>query len=172
MKKISLPLIILIILIIAIIGEVLLYYNVHDLDSLQRIISAFGRLAALIILLKEGSLIKSKLFITLMVLLIITSVAGFLIKILHWAGADLMIMIGLSGISLVYIIHFLLKKAKKLTDYLKVIWLLSFSMGALFMILHWHYGYLLIQIQSIVFLILFAIFTARTIKIDRVNSHN
>ena len=146
MKKISLPLIILIILIIAIIGEVLLYYNVHDLDSLQRIISAFGRLAALIILLKEGSLMKSKMFITLMVLLII-SVAGFLIKILHWAGADLMIMIGLSGISLVYIIHFLLKKAKKLTDYLKVIWLLSFSMGALFMILHWHYGYLLIQIQ-------------------------
>lgn len=87
MKKISLPLIILIILIIAIIGEVLLYYNVHDLDSLQRIISAFGRLAALIILLKEGSLIKSKMFITLMVLLIIISVAGFLIKILHWAGA-------------------------------------------------------------------------------------
>ncbi len=158
MKNLSLPVIILIVLIIGVIGEVLLYFNVHEFDSLQRIISAFGRLAAIIFLVKEGSFIKSKILITIQGIFIFIFLVGMLFKILHWEGADLLLMIGLIGIPVVYLIHFLRKKNKGITDYLKAVWLGVFSTGLLFTILHWPYANLLIQIQAILFLTLFVMY--------------
>ncbi len=168
-KTITLPIAILILLIAGIVGDILLYLHVHEFDSIVRIVTGLGTTAALIILLKEGVFIKSKLFLSFTILFILATTIGLLFKILHWAGADLLLLIGLTGIPFVYTIHFLLKKNKNLPDYLKVIWILLLSMGLMFTILHWQYGNLVLQAQAILFLIQYAVFVIRSIKIDRMN---
>lgn len=158
MKKLSFPVVILILLIIGIIGELLLYFKIDTFATILEILSALGRIAAIIILLKEGSFIRSRILITILSLFIFIVLVGMLFKILHWEGADLLLMIGLTGIPFVYLVHFFRKKNKKITDYLKVVWLFAFSTGLMFTILHWPYANLFLQIQAILFLMLFVMY--------------
>jgi len=79
---------------------------------------------------------------------------GFIMKTLHWPGARIVLISGFSLLVVVYVIRFSLKKQKDLIDHLKLIFIILFPVGFLFMTLHLPYAHTLIDIGRIVLFVL------------------
>ncbi len=84
-----------------------------------------GGFTGFIMLLINGTFIKTKYFRIAQGLFAFV-VIGALLKILHWTSySDLIIIVGVIGIALVYFFSFYKKPIKKRLDYLKLVWVLA-----------------------------------------------
>ena len=83
-----------------------------------------GSFVGLIMLLLNGTFIKTKYFKIAQGMIAII-IIGTLLKIMHWTRyANLIIVVGLIGIALSYFLHFAKKPIKKRLDYLKLLWII------------------------------------------------
>jgi hypothetical protein len=89
----------------------------------------------IIMMLVNGTFFGSRLFkISLIFFALI--ILGALFKILHLEGADMLLLYPFLGLFGVYLIHFIQKKIKRRTDFLKVLLLASFLVLPPLIILH------------------------------------
>lgn len=95
-----------------------------------------GELAGLVLLLRNGALASSGAFYFVLAGWTLALVGG-LFKILHWPGADLLLLAGLLGMALTYTVHFGSKPLKTRLAVLKLLWVLAATLGALGILLHW-----------------------------------
>jgi len=69
-------------------------------------------------------------------ILIVVCFVGFLLKILHWTGADQILMLAPPALLAIYLIHFSNKHPKVLLDYLKLATLTLFTVYISTSLLH------------------------------------
>src|ERR1700693_5921749 len=103
-------------------GETLELTGISPNNNIVNIGLSVLRLAGIILIIQNGSILKSKPFIQIIYFLICTTIIGSMFKIMHWPYGNLLFTAGLSGIILTYAIHFINKKVKKLLDVLKLLW--------------------------------------------------
>ncbi|MBI3220654.1 MAG: hypothetical protein HYZ44_14155 [Bacteroidetes bacterium] len=115
-------------------------------------------LAAVVLLLENGTLIRSKL-IYLMVVSIVAVIAGLLFKIQHWALASEILVIGLCTCLCVYLIHFFRKPNLAMLDYLKLIWVVLYVAFSLDVVLRFYLLREWIEVRDLAFLIMLAYYT-------------
>jgi len=93
-------------------------------------------------------------------------ITGMLFKLQHWPGGSLFIFVSLCAIIVIYSIHFILKRQKKLLDWMKVFAVVIKAVAAMFWMLHWMHR-TEISIASIaVLLLLIAVFYIRVFSGD------
>jgi hypothetical protein len=76
-------------------------------------------------------------------------IAGALFKIMHWPGANVMMLVAYAVIPPLYIVRYFKKTEKKLIDHVKLLLVFSWCLASAFRVFHWPYG----DIFSIVALI-------------------
>jgi hypothetical protein len=135
-NKLSL-IIILVSIMIAIIGFILSYVGIYEStgDVLLNVGLSFGQLFGLIMLVRNGTILKTIHFKFIVVFISIT-IVGAMYKIMHWKFADVLLLIGLLGIAFTYLVRFILKKEKGHLDILKVLWVVSSYIGGALIIFH------------------------------------
>ncbi len=82
-------------------------------------------LAAVVLLVENGTLIRSKL-IYLMAISITCVVVGTVFKIQHWELANETLLAGLCLSLCTYLLHFFRKSNRVMLDYLKLVWVLLY----------------------------------------------
>jgi len=107
----------------------------EDQNLLFTISLVIAEWLALILMLINGTLIKSR-FMKVMYFLIGLVVLGMVFKILHLTGADEILMISMMAVPLAYTIHFFMKKRKTLLDVLKELTVISHFIISLLTIVH------------------------------------
>jgi hypothetical protein len=117
---------------LTLLGLALTYFTPYsDIGSQFYMVTlTMGQLIAIFILLKNGSLIKSKYW-GWMKAFIGLHLIGIVFKILHWGFADLIHLISLILIGITYTLHFIGKDKKHPLDVLKVAWVLVATIGGL-----------------------------------------
>jgi hypothetical protein len=95
-----------------------------------------GSFVGLIMLLINGTFIKTKYF-KIVQGIISFVIIGALLKIMHWTDyANLIIIVGLIGIAICYFLHFSKKLIKKRLDYLKLLWVIVSYTFTILVFLH------------------------------------
>lgn len=112
----------------------------------------FATLFSVMLLLRNGTLLSSRYFKIIQGAIAIL-LAGALMKILHIASANMVIMIACAAVIIVYTAWFFSKKKKTLLDILKVLWVLVFLTGVDFRINHWLYADVLYYTADILLLL-------------------
>jgi len=110
---------------------------------------SISTIAGLILLLKNGTFIKNKLFKISISIFIIE----ILFKIMHFPFAGPMIILSFLSISILYTIHFFKKQNKVMVDYLKLIILYIAVFEWVFSLLHWPYAWEIQYMSGFIFLI-------------------
>jgi hypothetical protein len=115
-----------------------------------------GFLSALLMMLLNGSFIKTTLGI-IVVTFCFTTQVGIALHINHWLGSNNALLLSLIGILIVYSKWFFLKKSKTRLDMLKYIWLLTFFISnyfyqSLHKISRFEYHFILDSLLLLVFL--------------------
>ncbi|MBK7856901.1 MAG: hypothetical protein IPJ79_20225 [Bacteroidetes bacterium] len=155
-----------VLLIVGLIGELTNTYYFHNamFDTIVGIASSIGQLWGIILLIKDGPLLKTRPYFQLILFFFGITIIGSLFKIQHWPWAGIMLTIGLLGIATIYAIRFLKKQNKKRLDILKFLWVTVIYIGATLRIQHWPYGHELLILQSILLVILFVDFSYQHIQ--------
>ncbi len=95
------------------------------------------KVITLIIILRDGSITDAKPYNILMLLCLTVVLVGAMFKIMHWPGANMMLILSLSGLMVIYAARYAFKPRKDLLDNLKVIFFCSWILAALNHIMHW-----------------------------------
>jgi hypothetical protein len=128
-----------------------------------KIMASFASLCALIMLYQYGTLKNSGWLRSLVLTGVLISMLSAVVKILHLAGGNELLMIGPIWIAIFYIIHFAKKTNKGVLDWGKIVWiglgpittaLVLFTQG-----LEWWDGVL----DAVFLLVLFAYFSVTEI---------
>lgn len=112
---------------------------------------AIVQLAAVYFIIRSGTLLTTRPYAQIVSMLIALLLVGMLFKILHWEGANLLLMISLLSFPLLYTVRFILKSTHNLLDIAKFLWVLAAFASILFNISHWKYGDELAGIQHALF---------------------
>lgn len=137
MKNKNLLIILLIATLIALGGLVALILTQFEKGGLFLSLGlSFVNLFGLILLLRNSSLTKT-IYIRIISFLIAIIIIGAMFKIMHWPGSAIMLSIGLIGIPIVYSFRFIKKTVKQLLDILKLAWVVTITIIALGVTLHW-----------------------------------
>ncbi len=96
---------------------------------------AIAEKLGIIVMLLNGSFINTSLFRIALFFLGLTAL-GALFKILHYAGADELLLYSPIALFCVYLLHFYRKKPKQRTDVLKVFMLLGLLILSALLVLH------------------------------------
>lgn len=92
-------------------------------------------------------------------------IIGALIKIMHWPGADIMLIVGLLSVPVIYTIYFFAsKRSLNLQSILKVLFVYGTVLWRLFTIEHWPYANELQQISELVLLLILVLFFSKNYK--------
>ncbi|TCP27875.1 hypothetical protein EV195_10134 [Tenacibaculum skagerrakense] len=133
--------VILLLLICVFVGRLLTVFNSdYELIETGSIMENFclnvAYVAGWVLMLSNGSFIKTKYFkITQGLMSII--IVGALLKIMYWTKyADYLIVFGLAGILIAYSISFYKKPIKKRLDYLKITWVILLISCIILIFLH------------------------------------
>ena len=129
---------------------------ISDTDRLLLIAQDIG----IIMMLINGTFWGSRHFKIARVVIVVV-LLGMTMKIMHYTGADEVLVISLSLLWALYFIHFLSKKSKSVLDYLKVIMLLLFISLGILSALHlisWETKYFMGIANIIVFWTTFIVF--------------
>ena len=153
-------------LIIGLLGELLFYFNITRFGDITQTITAIGRLGGLTLLLKQGTLIKGKLFFQLILSFSGLAVIGVIVKIMHCPFANIILLTGMVFIPIIYFIHFLKKQPKCYLDILKFAWVTILYTSVIFLIQHFPFGHELQAIEGLLFLIMFSAFAYKQYRID------
>jgi hypothetical protein len=78
-------------------------------------------------------------------------ILGMLVKIMHWAGGNILIITGLSAIAALYPFRFYKKENKRIKDYIKLILVLSWAFSVITGTLHLPYDNMMKIIPAITF---------------------
>lgn len=110
---------------IFLIGQVSLYLfkSFHEAHLFAKMGTLCLQVFAIILLLKNGTLINKVYFKILIAFLFIILVA-FIFKIMHWPNVKLIFSAGTIGVVSVYLYHFIKKTVRKRLDIIKLIWVL------------------------------------------------
>jgi hypothetical protein len=131
------------------------------------------RLFIIYIIAKNGTTLKTRPYAQLFSLLASVVIVGVLFKILHWTGANSILLGGFFAFAALYTVRFILKPTHKLTDFLKWLWVLIEATAIAFKISHWKYGDELVSIEQVVFLALvFSVYYDVVLKKRKVTSGN
>ena len=98
-------------------------------------ILVIAQLLAIVMMLINGTFLKSSLF-KFASFAIGLAILGTLFKILHWTGADELLVCSSIALFIVYVVYFILKQNKRRIDVLKVLTLFSLLFTRLAFILH------------------------------------
>ncbi|KAA5534679.1 hypothetical protein F0919_08675 [Taibaiella lutea] len=93
-------------------------------------------------------------------------IIGLFFKLQHWPYSGILILFGLTAITVMYTIHFIIKRKKKLLDWIKVFAVFIKAVASMFWILHWSYREELSIASTIVLIALIAVFYIRVMKND------
>jgi hypothetical protein len=97
------------------------------------------QLVALDLMLRE-----SKIYYTVYYRAILISmffyITGALLKIMHWQGSDLLLIISFTAVALAYLLRTINKKNKILLDYVKCAWVVSVCTTAYLTLMHLPYS--------------------------------
>jgi hypothetical protein len=114
--------------------------------------------AGAVLLLKNGKFAYSK-FAPIVNGAIAVFLVGAMFKILHWPGADMMLLIGLAGTPALYLMYFGAEKHEfTLLSILKLVLVPVMFATPLFKIMHWPYVFELQITNDILFIITLAVF--------------
>jgi len=97
--------------------------------------SGLGQLLGLWLLVRNGTILGT-VYARVMLFLGGLLLLGAAFKILHWAGANPLLVVALAGIALTYSLRFFRKREKGRLDVLKLLFVLAFSSNALLTFLH------------------------------------
>lgn len=97
---------------------------------------SFANLIGLIMLLYNGTIFKTAYFLVIIFWFCI-AVIGVVFKFMHWPAANLLVLVSVLGILLTYTVRFFKKQEKQRLDVLKLLWVITFLLGALGVILKW-----------------------------------
>lgn len=118
------------------------------------------QLVALDMILKESTVFFTGYF-RFISLCIGVLIIGALFKIMHWPGADQMVLISMSGIAVIYTIRVLHKKRLRFLDISKWAWLITGITSSLLSFLHQPYAQLAAYISmGMFFMMMLAFFIA------------
>lgn len=115
-------------------------------------------LAAVALLVQNGTLIRSKL-IYLMVISIACIGIGSLFKIMHWPQATEILVFGLCACLCVYVVHFFRKSNYSLLDCMKLIWVLLYVTFSIDLVLHLYFLREWVAIRDFAYLAMLAYYT-------------
>ncbi|MFY7665772.1 hypothetical protein [Flavobacterium sp.] len=87
-------------------------------------------------LLYNGTIFKTAYFLVIIFWFCI-AVIGVVFKFMHWPAANLLVLVSVLGILLTYTVRFFKKQEKQRLDVLKLLWVITFLLGALGVILKW-----------------------------------
>lgn len=124
--------------VLGLLAELAYYAQIHF--PYQSVLSQYGiplaTLTALILMLAYGSFYDRKWSkIVFFIYLALTSLGAWM-KILHLASADLLILISSIFLLIGYTIHFMLKKNRIASDYLKLLWAIAKFGSTPFFLMH------------------------------------
>ena len=91
---------------------------------------------AAVLILRFGTITKSVLWRFVKFLFGVACI-GVMFKILHWAGADIILPVSMLAIALLYLIHFVKKPKKNHLDILKLLWIVSAFTIKPMILAHW-----------------------------------
>jgi hypothetical protein len=143
----------------------------HERTDWTAIGSNILNIAGVFFLLKNGSFYQSKQFRLIFLGFAIT-ILGALFKIMHWPFSSPLLIIGMLFIPTIYLIHFYHKSIKEFLDYLKLVWVFSFYILSLSILLHWYrddYKLGLIN-EMLFFLILVFVFNQKRNEPEWINN--
>ncbi len=86
---------------------------------------------------------------------------GMLFKLQHWPYGGIMILISLAAVMVIYTIHFMLKRQKKLLDWMKEATIVTKAVAAMSWMLHWMYRYELLVTSTVMLILLVTVFYIR-----------
>lgn len=135
MARNFLSIILLLSLLVIIAGFFLKFSGSPDAFLLWNIGGGIFLLAGTFALAKEGSFFDTVEF-KLTGIPLAAFLIGVMFKIMHWPGSAILIAAGMTGIFLLYLIHFIKKNQKRLPDYGKVAFLVSFLAGRFLSVMH------------------------------------
>ncbi len=156
MKSRYAPFSIRLILILIGISGILLSWFTHTWEVITMVIF-IAQLVCLELMLKESTIFLTVYF-RLISICISIYIVGALLKILHWEGGDLLLLISLAGIALVYMLRTITKKGIQFLDILKAAWVAVACANTIFRIFHWQYAELLAYLNLGLFIAMFVFF--------------
>ena len=156
-------------LIIGLLGEVL---GIRQFGYYTQLAIGLGRLGGIILLLQQGTLIKTRPFFQLILFFLGIATVGALFTIQGWPYNNIILVTGLLGVPTIYTIRFIKKQDKERLDFLKILWVSIFYIGTTFKLEHWPLGKELISIEGFLFLIMFLDFANQQFRTGKQNDRN
>lgn len=138
-------------------------YYIEGLRQFTFASSAIGRIIGMGLLFSQGTLRKKSPLNWVFVLFFVVAITGILTRVLHWNGSLQLLLTGAAGIMGIYLLHFVQKSEKHLTDILKLAWVLIFCTSNLYILQQMPYHVELLPykwIESALFLVLLIILIA------------
>jgi hypothetical protein len=132
--------------------------ELFDTNSAFDITNFIFYLTAVVLLVVNGTLIRSKL-IYLMGISIACIVIGSLFKIQHWYQASEILVFGLCSCLCVYLVHFFRKSNLAMLDYLKLVWVVLYVLFSLDTIFRFYFLSEWIALRDVAFLTMVAYYT-------------
>ncbi|MBS1594731.1 MAG: hypothetical protein JST90_10410 [Bacteroidetes bacterium] len=98
-----------------------------------------GMIATLTIL-RDGRVLQVKPYNILLYLSVPVIIVAMMFKIMHWPGANVMLILSWGGASLVYLLWYISKTEKVLLDMMKMLFFCTMLLANLMQILQWQEG--------------------------------
>jgi len=142
------------------------YFQNATLDTLLGLVNAIARIWAIVILIRNGTLLKTHPLYQLILFFFGIAIIGNLFKLQHWPYSNVILVLGLLGIPIIYAIRFIKKQNKNALDLLKFIWVTVLFIGELFRIQHLPYSPGLRIIENMLLVIIFLYFSYQCIQVN------
>jgi hypothetical protein len=126
---------------------------------ISNILFIIGYVVGIILMISEGNETKRSTNLMKFSFPVLLFIAGVLFKIMYWPFAMHLMISGMAGFTFLYLLQFLKKSSRNYIDLLKVIWIISFVMCRLFLLLHWPFRNILDLIEPLMFCVLMICFT-------------
>jgi len=125
---------------------------------------SLAEIMALIMMLANGTFSDRSYFNAAYALIGMT-ILGAMFKILHWTGADQLLILCPAALVILYVIHFITKPAKDVQDILKLLTAVSYPAVAIPVAMHWIDDSWTLRITSVsIFWVTFGWFLAEGIR--------
>lgn len=110
------------------------------------------------LMLRYSSLVRDKRYFPPLLIGVAFFGIGYIGMQYEWPNYDYLLILGVGGVTTIYGLRFLNKKRKGLLDLLKVIWVTSFSMSALYFVKEWEDDGLVLVLSEVSYIVMIAVF--------------
>ncbi|GAB5398855.1 MAG: hypothetical protein Aureis2KO_04400 [Aureisphaera sp.] len=94
---------------------------------------------------------------------------GILLKLLHMAYDEEVLMVGLAGILILYPLHFFNKGKKSFLDYAKLFFAIFATLHYAFAVFHWSYGHVFTRLAQLSLVVLIIAYISQNEKSSKKN---